>query len=79
MNAAAVPCHGVGGHAPPGRGLPRRRGTWPTSSVARVRRRRSPYGAEQVRQAYMPAGDTVALIVQSRKGTARTPFRSSRR
>jgi hypothetical protein len=34
-----------------------------------------PYGARQVRQAYVLAGDTVALIVQSHQGaTARVPF-----
>ncbi|MFD3311807.1 hypothetical protein [Streptomyces sp. NPDC058694] len=37
-----------------------------------------PYGVEQVRQAYLSAGDTVALIVQSRKGTAEAvPFRQT--
>ncbi len=37
-----------------------------------------PYGAEQVRQAYLSAGDTVAVIVQSRKGTAKAvPFRQT--
>jgi hypothetical protein len=34
-----------------------------------------PYGAEQVREAYLSAGDTLALIVQSRKGAAKAvPF-----
>ena len=34
-----------------------------------------PYGAEQVRQAYLGAGDVLAVIVQSRKGTAASvPF-----
>nr|WSY53737.1 hypothetical protein OG999_28930 [Streptomyces sp. NBC_00886] len=34
-----------------------------------------PYGAEEVRQAYLSAGDTLGLIVQSRKGTAKAvPF-----
>ncbi|MFJ3825702.1 hypothetical protein [Streptomyces nodosus] len=34
-----------------------------------------PYGAEQVRQAYLSAGDTLAVILQSRKGAARAvPF-----
>nr|WP_307782094.1 hypothetical protein [Streptomyces sp. MBT65] len=34
-----------------------------------------PYGAEEVRQAYLSAGDTLALVVQSRKGTAKAvPF-----
>nr|WP_315986717.1 hypothetical protein [Streptomyces sp. STR69] len=34
-----------------------------------------PYGAEDVRQAYLSAGDTLALVVQSRKGTAKAvPF-----
>ncbi|MFE9853800.1 hypothetical protein [Streptomyces sp. NPDC005780] len=36
-----------------------------------------PFGAAQVRQSYLAAGDTVALIVQSRKGgggTPRVPF-----
>lgn len=37
-----------------------------------------PYGAEQVRQAYLSAGDTLAVIVQSRKGTARAvPFQQT--
>lgn len=37
-----------------------------------------PYGAEQVRQAYLSAGDTVALIVQFRKGTAEAvPFQQT--
>ena len=38
-----------------------------------------PYGAAQVRQAYVAAGDTVALIVQSRKGGGTPPFPSTRR
>ncbi|MER7927546.1 MULTISPECIES: hypothetical protein [unclassified Streptomyces] len=34
-----------------------------------------PYGAEEVRQAYLSAGDTLGLIVQSRKGGAKkVPF-----
>jgi hypothetical protein len=34
-----------------------------------------PYGAEDVRQAYLSAGDTLALVVQSRKGLAKAvPF-----
>lgn len=32
-----------------------------------------PYGPAQVRQAYLVAGDTVALIVQSREGSGGTP------
>ncbi|MCX4455088.1 hypothetical protein OOK58_24005 [Streptomyces sp. NBC_01728] len=37
-----------------------------------------PYGAEQVRQAYLSAGDTLAVIVQSRKGTAKAvPFQQA--
>ncbi|MFJ5308360.1 hypothetical protein [Streptomyces sp. NPDC088350] len=37
-----------------------------------------PYGAEQVRQAYLSAGDTIALVVQSRKGTAKAvPFQQT--
>ncbi|MFI6282142.1 hypothetical protein [Streptomyces sp. NPDC050988] len=37
-----------------------------------------PYGAEQVRHAYLGAGDTVALIVQSRRGTAEAvPFQQT--
>ena len=36
------------------------------------------YGAEQVRQAYLSAGDTVAVIVQSREGTAEAvPFQQT--
>ncbi|MFS8199221.1 hypothetical protein ACLVWQ_11100 [Streptomyces sp. CWNU-52B] len=38
----------------------------------------APYGAEQVRQVYLSAGDTVGVIVQSRKGTAKAvPFRQT--
>ncbi|MFH9399151.1 hypothetical protein ACH4JS_05105 [Streptomyces sp. NPDC017638] len=37
-----------------------------------------PYGAEQVRQAYLVAGDTVAVITQSRKGGVdAVPFRQT--
>ena len=37
-----------------------------------------PYGAEQVRQAYLAAGDTLALVVQSRKGGAEAvPFQQT--
>lgn len=37
-----------------------------------------PYGAEQVRQAYLSAGDTVALVVQSRKGGEKAvPFQQT--
>jgi hypothetical protein len=37
-----------------------------------------PYGAEQVRQAYLSAGDTIALVVQSRKGSAKAvPFQQT--
>ena len=37
-----------------------------------------PYGAEQVRQAYLSAGDTVAVIVQSKKGAAAAlPFQQT--
>jgi hypothetical protein len=37
-----------------------------------------PYGAEQVRQAYLAAGDTLAVILQSRKGGARAvPFQQT--
>jgi hypothetical protein len=37
-----------------------------------------PYGAEQVRQAYLSAGDTLALVVQSRKGAAKAvPFQQT--
>ncbi|GAA0921219.1 hypothetical protein [Streptomyces thermoalcalitolerans] len=37
-----------------------------------------PYGAEQVRQAYLIAGDTLAVIIQSRKGTvAAVPFQQT--
>jgi len=38
----------------------------------------TPYGAEQTRQAYLSAGDVLAVIVQSRKGTAKpVPFRQT--
>ncbi len=37
-----------------------------------------PYGAEQVRQAYLRAGDVLAVILQSRKGAARAvPFQQT--
>uniref|UniRef100_A0AAU3HZ53 Secreted protein n=1 Tax=Streptomyces sp. NBC_01393 TaxID=2903851 RepID=A0AAU3HZ53_9ACTN len=37
-----------------------------------------PYGAEQVRQAYLAAGDTLGLVVQSHKGSARAiPFQQT--
>ncbi|MEV6481597.1 hypothetical protein [Streptomyces sp. NPDC051576] len=37
-----------------------------------------PYGAEEVRQAYLSAGDTLGLIVQSRKGGAKeVPFQQT--
>ncbi|MFJ3337245.1 hypothetical protein [Streptomyces sp. NPDC086766] len=37
-----------------------------------------PYGAEQVRQAYLSAGDTIAVITQSRKGGApAVPFQQT--
>ncbi|MGY6020625.1 hypothetical protein [Streptomyces spinosirectus] len=37
-----------------------------------------PYGAEQVRQGYLSAGDVLAVIVQSRKGAAKSvPFRQT--
>lgn len=37
-----------------------------------------PYGAEQVRQAYLSAGDVVALVTQSRKGGAKAvPFQQT--
>ncbi|WP_328450940.1 hypothetical protein OG780_22725 [Streptomyces sp. NBC_00386] len=37
-----------------------------------------PYGAEHVREAYLSAGDVVALVVQSRKGSARAiPFQQT--
>ncbi|MFF4910512.1 hypothetical protein ACFY2T_37295 [Streptomyces sp. NPDC001260] len=38
----------------------------------------TPYGAEQTRQAYLSAGDVLAVIVQSRKGKAKpVPFRQT--
>ncbi|MFD7792944.1 hypothetical protein [Streptomyces sp. NPDC059759] len=37
-----------------------------------------PYGPEQVREAYLSAGDTIALVVQSHKGTApAVPFQQT--
>ncbi|WP_405811398.1 hypothetical protein OG524_20090 [Streptomyces sp. NBC_01520] len=44
----------------------------PEYTTTRVYTEAKPYGAEQVRHAYVLAGDTVALIVQSRKGAAGT-------
>ncbi|MFM9590007.1 hypothetical protein ACKI1J_34265 [Streptomyces scabiei] len=54
----------------------------PRSDLADVERAAyvegKPYGKEQVRQAYLSAGDTLALIVQSRKGaTAALPFQQT--
>ncbi|MFD9501112.1 hypothetical protein [Streptomyces sp. NPDC060035] len=57
---------------------------WPDTEVenttARVYTEAKPYGAEQVRHASVLAGDTVALIVHTRKGGASTeavPFHQS--
>ncbi|WP_344386591.1 hypothetical protein [Streptomyces vastus] len=37
-----------------------------------------PYGAEQIRHAYLGAADTIALVIQSRKGTAKAvPFQQT--
>ncbi|MEU3510942.1 hypothetical protein ABZ733_24190 [Streptomyces longwoodensis] len=37
-----------------------------------------PYGPEQVRQAYVQAGDVIGLVVQSRNGTAAAvPFQQT--
>ncbi|MFB8119252.1 hypothetical protein ACFQ6U_20730 [Streptomyces sp. NPDC056465] len=47
------------------------------STTAHVYSEAEPHGAEQVRHAYVLAGDTVALVVHSRKGeagTAAVPF-----
>ncbi|WP_418953468.1 hypothetical protein [Streptomyces cinnabarinus] len=41
-------------------------------------REEKPYGAQQVRQAYLTAGDVLGLVVQSRKGKAlAVPFRQT--
>ncbi|MEU2425218.1 hypothetical protein ABZ619_30080 [Streptomyces sp. NPDC007851] len=41
-------------------------------------RESKPYGAEEVREAYLAAGDTLALVVQSRKGSApAVPFQQT--
>jgi hypothetical protein len=56
---------------------------WPDKAVLRDVHRSTfveakPYGAEQVRQAYLSAGDVVALITQSRKGSAKAvPFQQT--
>ncbi|GHH90921.1 hypothetical protein [Streptomyces capillispiralis] len=52
------------------------------SAVAGVQRRayveNEPYAAEQDRQAYLAAGDVLAVVLQSRKGTApAVPFRQT--
>ncbi|MFE1878552.1 hypothetical protein [Streptomyces diastatochromogenes] len=52
------------------------------AAVSRVERtayvEAKPYGAEQVRQAYVAAGDVFAVILQSRKGTApAVPFQQT--
>ncbi len=49
------------------------------SGIAEIRRsaydERRPYGAEHVRQAYLSAGDVLAVVLQSREGTVATgPF-----
>ncbi len=52
------------------------------SEVAGVQRsaqvETEPYGEEQDRQAYLAAGDVLAVVLQSRKGTApAVPFRQT--
>lgn len=42
-------------------------------TTAHVFAEAKPFGSAQVRQSYLAAGDTVALIVQSRKGSGGTP------
>lgn len=42
-------------------------------TTAHVFAEAKPFGSAQVRQSYLVAGDTVALIVQSRKGSGGTP------
>lgn len=56
---------------------------WPDKAVIRDVHRSTyveakPYGAEQVRQAYLSAGDVIALITQSREGSAKAvPFQQT--
>jgi hypothetical protein len=39
---------------------------------------KKPYGAEQVRKAYLTSGDVIALVVQSRAGGAKEiPFQQT--
>ncbi|GAA3372817.1 hypothetical protein GCM10020367_29940 [Streptomyces sannanensis] len=47
-------------------------------TIANVYVEPKPYGAEQTRLAYLRAGDTVALIAQTRKGgAALVPFQQT--
>ncbi|MEY9992400.1 hypothetical protein ABIE67_004432 [Streptomyces sp. V4I8] len=51
---------------------------WPVDMPRFAYVESKPYGAEQVRHAYLSAGDVIALIVQSRKGSARAvPFQQT--
>ncbi|MEU6546542.1 hypothetical protein [Streptomyces sp. NPDC046859] len=52
--------------------------SWPGDFSRWAYTESKPYGAEQVRQAYLAAGDVLAVIVQSRKGAAASvPFRQT--
>ncbi|MFI7342332.1 hypothetical protein ACIBUY_30870 [Streptomyces sp. NPDC050085] len=47
-------------------------------TVIGAQEEKRPYGKEQVRQAFIEAGDVYALVVQSRKGTtAKVPFQQT--
>ncbi|MFJ8538680.1 hypothetical protein [Streptomyces sp. NPDC093591] len=51
---------------------------WPGEPLRVAYVEAKPYGAEQVRHAYLSAGDVIALVVQSRKGSARAvPFQQT--
>ncbi|MFG2553122.1 hypothetical protein ACGFWF_24680 [Streptomyces sp. NPDC048581] len=51
---------------------------WPGSFPRIAYVESEPYGAEQVRQAYLSAGDVLGVVIQSRKGTAKAvPFQQT--
>lgn len=51
---------------------------WPGDFTRSAYVESKPYGAEQVRQAYLSAGDVLAVVIQSRKGSARSvPFQQT--
>ncbi|MFJ7077966.1 hypothetical protein [Streptomyces sp. NPDC098781] len=51
---------------------------WPAGFPRYAYAEAKPYGAEQVRQAHLAAGDVLGVVIQSRKGTAKAvPFQQT--